>query len=59
MGYPITNILNIVELQGLGLKLGIDFTFAWDNHNNENHNHNNPHLNFLERNSTFGQGTKV
>ena len=44
-----------VELQGLGLKLGVDFTFAWDNHNNHNnhnHNHNNPHLNFLERNST-------
>ena len=40
-----------VELQGLGLKLGVDFTFAWDNHNhNENHNnHNNiPHLNFLK-----------
>ena len=43
-----------VELHGLGLKLGVEFTFAWDNHNNENHNHNNPHLNFLERNSTKG-----
>ena len=34
-----------VELQGLGLKLGVDFTFAWDNHN---YNHNNPHLNFVK-----------
>ena len=32
-----------VELQGLGLKLGVDFTFAWDNNNN---NDKNPHLNF-------------
>ena len=48
MGYPITNILNIVELQGLGLKLGIDFTFAWDNHNNYHNNDNNPHLNFVK-----------
>ena len=39
-----------VELQGLGLKLGVDFTFAWDNHNNDNkdNNHNNPHLNFVK-----------
>ena len=36
------------ELQGLGLKLGSDFTFAWDNHNNNNHNDNNPHLNFVK-----------
>ena len=36
-----------VELQGLGLKLGVDFTFAWDNHNH-NYNHNNPHLNFVK-----------
>ena len=48
-------LVNIVELQGLGLKLGVDFAFASDNHNhNENHNHNNPHLNFMERNSTRG-----
>ena len=39
-------LAHIVELQGLGLKLGVDFTFAWDNHN---HNHNdNPHLNFVK-----------
>ena len=36
------------ELQGLGLKLGSDFTFAWDNHNNNNHNDNNPDLNFVK-----------
>ena len=47
--------MGIVELQGFDLKLGVDFTFAWDNHNE---NHNNPHLNFLERNSTRGQGTR-
>ena len=43
-------LAHIVELQGLGLKLGVDFTFAWDNHNhnNHNHNHNNPHLNLLK-----------
>ena len=35
----------IVELQGLGLKLRVDFTFAWDNNNN-NKNEKNPHLNF-------------
>ena len=36
----------IVELQGLGLELGVDFTFAWDNNNNKNNNDKNPHLNF-------------
>ena len=37
----------IVELQGLGLKLGVDFTFAWDNNNNNKNDKNdkNPHLN--------------
>ena len=37
-----------VELQGLGLKLGVDFTFAWDNENNNKNDKNdkNPHLNF-------------
>ena len=35
-----------VELQGLGLKLGVDFAFAWDNINNKNDNDKNPHLNF-------------
>ena len=48
-------ISTFVELQGLGLKLGVDFTFAWDNHNENHKNHNNnPNLNFLERNSTRG-----
>ena len=39
----------------LGLGLGVDFTFALDNNNNNNNNDNykNPHLNFLERNSTW------
>ena len=37
-----------VKLQGLGLKLGVDFTFAWDNNKNDKNNNNdkNPHLNF-------------
>ena len=42
----------VVELQVLGLELGVDF--AWDNNNNNNNNNNNdnnkndknPHLNF-------------
>ena len=38
----------IVELQGLGLKLGVDFNFAWDNHNYHNHNQINPHLDFVK-----------
>ena len=37
--------LNIVKLQVLGLRLGVDFTFTLDN--NEN-NDNNPHLNFFK-----------
>ena len=36
----------------LGQGLGVDF--AWDNNNN---NEKNPHINFLERNSTRGLGT--
>ena len=43
--------IHIVKLQGLGLKLGVDFTFAWDNHNNDNNDNNdnnNPHLNFFK-----------
>ena len=35
--------MNIVKLQILGLRLGVDFTFTLDN----NHNHNN-HLNFFK-----------
>ena len=42
----------------LGLGLGVDFTFAWVKNNNNNDNNNNanknPHLNFLEMNSTRG-----
>ena len=38
--------LNIVKLQVLGLRLGVDFTFTLDN-NNDNNN-NNPHLNFFK-----------
>ena len=43
----------------LGLGEGVDFTFAWDNNNDNNNNDNNdnnknPHLNFLEMNSTRG-----
>ena len=46
------NVNCIVELQVLGLGLGVDFTFAWDNNNNDNNkndnnkNDKNPHLNF-------------
>ena len=36
----------IVELQVLGLGLGVDFTFAWDN--NDNNDKNNSHLNFVK-----------
>ena len=36
----------------LGLRLGVDFTFAWDNNNNNNDKKKNPHLDFLERNSS-------
>ena len=43
---------DIVKLQVLGLRLGVDFTFTLDNnHNNDNHNNdndNNPHLNFFK-----------
>ena len=50
----------IVKLQGLGLRLGVDFTFTLDNNhnndNNDNHNNNdnndndnnNPHLDFFK-----------
>ena len=38
---------NIIELQVLGLGLGVDFTFAWDN-NNKNNDKNNPHLSFMK-----------
>ena len=33
-----------VQLQVLGLRLGVDFTFVLDNNHN---NHNNPHLDFF------------
>ena len=40
---------NIVKLQVLGLRLGVDFTFTLDNNHNNNDNNdndnNNPHLN--------------
>ena len=42
---------NIVKLQVLGLRLGVDFTFTLDNNhnnNNDNHNDNNPYLNFFK-----------
>ena len=44
---------NIVKLQVLGLRLGVDLTFTLDNnHNDNNHNHNdnnnNPPLNFFK-----------
>ena len=39
------------ETTVLGLGLGVDFTFAWDNNHKKK---KNPHLNFLERNSTRG-----
>ena len=38
----------IVELQGLGLKLGVDFTFAWGNHNHNHNDNDNSHLNFVK-----------
>ena len=41
---------NIVKLQVLGLRLGVDFTFTLDNNhnNNDNNDNNNPHLNFFK-----------
>ena len=41
---------NIVKLQVLGLRIGVDFTFTLDNnHNDSNQNdNNNPHLNFFK-----------
>ena len=43
---------DIVKLQVLGLRLGVDFTCTLDNNhnkkNNHNDNHNDPHLNFLK-----------
>ena len=56
----IDHFKTIVKLQGLGLKLGIDFTFAWDNNNNNNDK--NPHLNFLKvtilENKEQGEGIR-
>ena len=47
--------LDIVKLQVLGLRLGVDFTFTLDNNNDNNNNdndndndNNNPHLNFFK-----------
>ena len=37
---------NIVKLQVLGLRLGVDFTFTLDNNNLNNDN--NPHLSFFK-----------
>ena len=39
---------NIVKLQVLGLKLGVDFTFTLNNNHNHNDNNDNPHLNFFK-----------
>ena len=51
-------IYNCCQTPVLGLRLGVDFNFAWDNNNNDNNDNNNdknnPHLNFLEMNSTRG-----
>ena len=46
-------VFDVVKLQVLGLRLGVDFTFTLDNnHNNDNNNdnndNNNPHLNFFK-----------
>ena len=42
--------LNIVKLQVLGLRLGVDFTFTLDNNdsNDKDNDNNNPHLNFFK-----------
>ena len=40
-------ISDVVKLQVLGLRLGVDFTFTLDNNDNHN-NDNNPHLNFFK-----------
>ena len=46
---PASNKSNIVKLQVLGLRLGVDFTFTLDNNDNNNDkNDNNPHLNFFK-----------
>ena len=37
--------LNVVKLQVLGRRLGVDFTFTLDNNHNDN---NNPHLNVFK-----------
>ena len=41
-----------MKLQGLGLRLGVDFTFTLDNndnrYDNNDNNDNNPHLNFFK-----------
>ena len=41
---------NIVKLQILGLRLGVDFIFTLDNNDNNHNNNanNNPHLNFFK-----------
>ena len=47
-------ISDVVKLQVLGLRLGVDFTFTLDNNdnhnndNNDNNDNNNPHLNFFK-----------
>ena len=38
----------IVQLQVLGLRLGVDFTFTMDNNDNNVNDTNNPHLNFFK-----------
>ena len=40
---------DIVKLQVLGLRLGVDFSFTLDyNHYNDNDNDTNPHQNFFK-----------
>ena len=41
---------DIVKLQVLGLRLGVDFTFTLDNNDNndKDNDNNNPHLNFFK-----------
>ena len=49
------SVVIFVQLQVLGLRLGVDFTITLDNNDNndndndnDNNNNNNPHLNFFK-----------